>query len=116
MGSTTYTEPKVVKEKRRVAVVKDDPNTTPIKDNTSYKWEPDDIFEMNGEDYSVLLQAIRSVAATGGAPVALIAKSHEVLEALLVAGVKSGVIVEVPTQNGPLVDPKVHEAVPLPGQ
>ena len=120
MGSTNYSEtdkesPKVSTE-RRVKVDKSNTDTSPVKDQTQYKWEPNDIFELSGEDYSVLLQAIRSVAATGGAPVALIAQSHSILEQLLIAGVRTGVITEVPAQNGPLVDPQVHEAIPLPGQ
>jgi hypothetical protein len=77
-----------------------DKETSTVKTEYSpqknYKWEPSDVFEISGDQFSVLLNTIRyHVSQPGGAPMVNIMSMNTVVEDILKKGVEAGVIVEL---------------------
>lgn len=77
-----------------------------FKENVNYKWEPEDVFEITGLEFSHLLTLTRILATSteGVAPVNIV-EANRIMESLLVAGVEAGVIKEqseVPQSTEPI--------------
>lgn len=62
---------------------------------SSYKWEPTDIFEINGQEFNFLLDIVREAAVKpGGTSAVSLVNIHNFFETLLISGVEQGVVVE----------------------
>lgn len=60
-----------------------------------YTWEPTQVFQLNGNEYGLLLNALRAVISTPEAQRIILAeKAHSLLEDILKKGVEDGFIRE----------------------
>ncbi len=77
---------------------------TPKFDPTKkYTWEKNSQFVLDGEQFGMLLNALRAVVNTKEAQTILLAKqAGDVLEDTLAAAVEVGVVVEVPENKSSL--------------
>ncbi len=70
--------------------------------NKSYSWKPTDKFEISGQDFGMLLQAVKTVLSTEeAAKVALFQQIGRALDASLISAVESGAIKETPLEPEP---------------
>jgi hypothetical protein len=67
----------------------------------SYRWEPEDIFEMTGLQFGTLVNMLEAEMNTpGGAPLSLKVKAYEVITEIIKLGVEQGAIREnIPYQG-----------------
>lgn len=74
---------------------------SPVFDpSKNYKWEPEDEFVLGGLDYDILYKTLREATLQPAGTSALaIVESFRILERLLVQGVESGLIKEVPKEE-----------------
>ena len=64
-----------------------------------YTWSPETVFTINGHEFGLLLNTLRSITSTKEAQTILLAhEAGDVLEKTLAHGVETGKIVEVPQQ------------------
>ena len=77
---------------------------TPKFDPTKkYTWEKNSQFVLDGEQFGMLLNALRAVVNTKEAQTILLAKqAGDVLEETLAAAVEAGVVVELPENKSSL--------------
>jgi len=102
MGNVTTTRPEVAE-------------STPKYDaRKNYKWEKEDTFTLKGEEFAVLINATKLQVSTGAIPPGTLMQVNQVLENLLVAGVESGIVVEMDDSQGPVQSTDVIEGIPLP--
>jgi hypothetical protein len=63
--------------------------------NVPYKWEPDDIFEITGQQFAAIYHALNSeVKNPGGAPMFLTYEAYQAVMSVFAIGVQQGVIRE----------------------
>ena len=71
-----------------------------------YTWTPEDKFEMTGEQFGIILNAIRGVLSTPeAARILLLDKANTAIENMMVKAVEQGTVVEAdkpPTNKEPL--------------
>ena len=80
-------------------LVKEDDNTTGPKQvydaNKAYKWKPEDVFEITGNQFGVILNATRAFLNTPEAKnVLAILEANKQIDAILQKNVESGIIEE----------------------
>ena len=69
----------------------------PYDPNKQYKWEPEDKFEINGKDFGLLLNSVRSIVATEkAAHIRLMLQCNDVIEKMMAENVEKGIITEMP--------------------
>lgn len=79
-------------------VVKD--NVTSYDPNKRYRWTPEDQFVLSGNEFGVLLNALRAILHTPEAQRILLAdKANEIIEATLAKAVETGVVKEDVSQE-----------------
>ena len=65
--------------------------------NKRYSWTPNDVFEMSGEQFGLILNAFRAVLSTPEAGrILLIDKANEAVEKAMAAAVERGIVKEAP--------------------
>lgn len=69
----------------------------------NYRWEPDDVFEMSGLDFSTIYNTLKeAVLKPGGTPAINLVASFNLATALLAKGVEEGIINEIPEEQPPV--------------
>lgn len=64
--------------------------------NKKYGWTPDDQFIMSGQEFGIVLNALRAVLNTQEASKILLAnEANKAVEALLAKGVETGMVKEI---------------------
>ena len=62
-----------------------------------YTWMPDDKFELTGDQFGIILNAIRGIMGTPEAQrILALEKANNVFENLMVKAVEDGVVLEIP--------------------
>lgn len=62
-----------------------------------YSWTPEDKFELNGDQFGTILNAVRAIMGTPEAQRILsLARANDVFENLMAKGVSEGTILEIP--------------------
>ena len=62
-----------------------------------YTWSPTDTFELNGQEFGLILNTIRSILNTEEAAKILLAdKTNQAIESVMARSVESGIVREVP--------------------
>lgn len=80
---------KIVKNDEQV----DSPKYNPM---SKYSWTPQDVFELSGEQFGMVLNAFRAVLSTPEAQrILLIDKANEAIESAMALAVEKGIVVEV---------------------
>ena len=81
-------------------IVKDEtPSTQTYDPNKKYVWTPQDQFVLSGEEFGIVLNALRAVLNTKEAARILIAnQANNAVEAVLAKNVENGVVKEAPEQ------------------
>jgi len=60
-----------------------------------YSWTPEDTFEMTGEQFGIVLNAIRSILATPeAARILMLDKANNAIEAMMANAVEQGIVKE----------------------
>jgi hypothetical protein len=68
--------------------------------NKKYSWTPEDQFTLNGGEFGLLLNTLRSILNTQEAARILLAnEANNVIEGKLAQAVEAGVVKEAPEQN-----------------
>lgn len=68
--------------------------------NKKYRWTPEDPFILSGNEFGVLLNALRAVLSTPDAQRVLLAdKANEIVENALARAVENGVVKEAQDDN-----------------
>jgi hypothetical protein len=63
---------------------------------TSYRWDPDDIFEITGKQLATFFHLLHQEMNTiGGAPLSYKVRAHETVIELLKMGIEQGVIIPI---------------------
>lgn len=63
--------------------------------NKTYTWTPDDKFELSGEEFGIILNAVRGVLATPeAARILMLDKANTAIENVMVKAVEKGTVVE----------------------
>lgn len=80
-------------------LVKEDNNTTSPKNvydaNKAYKWKPEDVFEITGNQFGTMLNAMRAFLNTPEAKnVLAIYEANKHIDAILQKNVENGIIEE----------------------
>ena len=76
-------------------VVKDQEQGPSYDPNKKYKWTPEDPFIFSGNEFGVLLNALRAILSTPDAQRVLLAdKANEIVENALARAVEAGVVKE----------------------
>lgn len=66
-----------------------------------YTWTPEDKFEMTGEQFGIVLNAIRGVLSTPeAARILMLDKANTAIEAMMVKAVEQGTVVEADVPTG----------------
>lgn len=65
--------------------------------NKRYSWTPNDVFELSGDQFGLILNAFRSVLSTPEAGrILLIDKANEAIEKAMATAVERGIVKEAP--------------------
>lgn len=65
--------------------------------NKKYAWAPTDVFELNGQEFGLILNTIRAILSTEEASKILLAnQTNQVIEKILASSVEAGVVKEAP--------------------
>ena len=76
-------------------IVKDQEQGPSYDPNKKYKWTPEDPFIFSGNEFGVLLNALRAILSTPDAQRVLLAdKANEIVENALARAVEAGVVKE----------------------
>jgi hypothetical protein len=68
--------------------------------NKKYTWTPEDQFTLNGGEFGLLLNTLRSILNTQEAARILLAnEANNIIEGKLAQAVEAGVVKEAPEQN-----------------
>ncbi len=99
----------------RLVQTKHPKERTTYDPETSYKWDPDDIFEITGKQLAAFYHLLSHQMNTpGGAPVSFVVRAHETVMDILKMGIEQGVIVpmeqEAESKVKALFDNQVSEA------
>ena len=63
--------------------------------NLRYTWTPEDVFEISGQDFGLILNTVRAyLSSEEAARFQLMVKANEVIEKLMIAGVEADIIKE----------------------
>lgn len=63
--------------------------------NKKYTWTPNDIFELNGQEFGLILNTIRAILSTEEAAKILLAdKTNQAIEKVLAKAVEAGIVKE----------------------
>jgi hypothetical protein len=76
--------------------------TTPVAydPNKKYSWTPEDQFTLNGGEFGLLLNALRSILNTQEAAKILLAnEANNIIEGKLAQAVEAGVVKEAPEEQ-----------------
>jgi hypothetical protein len=61
-----------------------------------YTWKPEDVFELNGEQFGLILNTLRNILNTPEAAKVLMAdRANQAIEAIMANAVNKGVVKEV---------------------
>ena len=61
-----------------------------------YTWTPEDVFEISGQDFGLILNTVRAyLSSEEAARFQLMMKANEVIEKLMIAGVEADIVKEV---------------------
>ena len=72
-----------------------------------YQWGPDDKFEMSGEEFGLVLNAIRGILSTPeAARILLLDKANTAIEGMMIKAVEQGTVKEA--ENPPTDASKLH--------
>jgi hypothetical protein len=83
-------------------VVKDQDQKPTYDPNKKYKWTPEDPFILSGNEFGVLLNALRAIISTPEAQRILLAdRANEIVENTLARAVEAGVVKEAEDQESP---------------
>lgn len=64
--------------------------------NSKYTWTPEDTFEITGQQFGLILNTVRAyLSSEEAARFQLMIQANEVVEKLMIAGVKADIIKEV---------------------
>lgn len=67
--------------------------------NKNYTWQPEDIFEMNGKDFGLLLNTVRAILGTEqAAHIRLALQCNDAIEGIMHTAVEKGVAKETNLQ------------------
>lgn len=81
-------------------IVKDQQEGPSYDPNKKYKWTPEDPFTFSGNEFGVLLNALRAILSTPDAQRVLLAdKANDIVENALARAVESGVVKEAPEEE-----------------
>ena len=70
--------------------------TTTYDPNKKYSWTPDDVFQMSGQEFGLVLNAVRAILNTQEAARILLAnEAGKAVESVLARNVESGMVKEV---------------------
>jgi len=68
--------------------------------NKRYSWTPQDKFELTGEQFGTILNAVRAIIGTPEAQrILAIARANDVIEQMMVKAVEDGTVLEIPEQK-----------------
>jgi len=68
--------------------------------NKRYSWTPQDKFELTGEQFGTILNAVRAIVGTPETQrILAIVRANEAIEAMMVKAVEDGVVLEIPEQK-----------------
>lgn len=68
-----------------------------VKPNTPYQWKEEEIFELNGKEFELIINTVRAILNTAESQkVLLLARVAELLESQLVRGIESGKVFPAP--------------------
>ena len=80
-------------------IVKDEEGTEKknvYNPNLKYTWSPQDVFELNGEQFGLILNALRNVLNTPEAAKIILAdKANQAIEAVMSNAVNRGIVKEM---------------------
>ena len=83
-------------------VVKDQEQTPSYDPNKKYRWTPEDPFIFSGNEFGVLLNALRAILSTPDAQRVLLAdKANEIVENALARAVEAGVVKDAEEEESP---------------
>jgi hypothetical protein len=78
-------------------VVKQTPQGPKFDPKKKYTWSPETVFTINGHEFGLLLNTLRSITSTKEAQTIILAhEAGDALEKTLATGVESGIIIEIP--------------------
>lgn len=70
-----------------------------VKPNTPYQWKEEEVFELNGKEFELLINTVRAILnTTESQKILLLARVAELLEGQLVKGIESGKVFPAPEQ------------------
>ena len=65
--------------------------------NKRYSWTPQDKFEMTGEQFGTILNAIRAIIGSPEAQrILALARANDAIEQMMVKAVEEGIVLEIP--------------------
>ncbi len=75
------------------------------KPNVHYQWKEDEKFEISGRELEIYLNSTRAILSTPESQrVLLLAKINEMLENVIVQGLKDGKVTEMQVQQEPTAE------------
>lgn len=77
-------------------VKNDSKNTIKYNPNSKYEWTPEDVFQLTGEQFGIVLNALKGILNTPeAAKIFLVKKATDSLENVIVDAVNKGIMKEV---------------------
>ena len=68
--------------------------------NKRYSWTPQDKFEMTGEQFGTILNAIRAIIGSPEAQrILALARANDAIEQMMVKAVEDGTVLEIPDSS-----------------
>ena len=68
--------------------------------NKRWTWKPTDKFEMNGEQFGLILNSYRAVLSTPEAQrILLIQRANDAIEEIMAKAVEDDVVIEIPSEE-----------------
>lgn len=68
--------------------------------NKRYSWTPQDKFELTGEQFGTILNAVRAVVGSAEAQrILAIVRANDAIEQIMVKAVEDGTVLEIPEQK-----------------
>jgi len=63
--------------------------------NKNYSWQPEDVFEMNGKDFGLLLNTVRAILSTEqAAHIRLALQCNDAIEGIMHTAIEKGIVKE----------------------
>lgn len=67
-----------------------------------YTWTPEDKFELSGDEFGIILNAVRAILSTPeSARVLLLDKANTAIEGMMARSVEKGIVIEIPVEGPP---------------